>query len=192
MEYKSAIWVENFPFFMIDENRNELENLLKEHHIELIFIEKRSGAIASIFQAIPIFINEHLIELIIAGLLFPATYDAIKFTILRLVKGIRQGFFLASSGEKIDSSAKLKMNVGSAEILAPIPSDLTDEQFAKYMDMLPKALAELKRNQIPKIEMYECFIIEYRPDNEELRTITMKQYASERHKEQQARTKTTD
>jgi len=186
MEYKSAIGVENFPFFMLDEfdeKRNELENLLKEHQIELVFIEKRSGPIASVFQAIPILINEHLTELIIAGLLFPAAYDAIKFTILRLVKGIRQGFFLASSGKTVDASAKLKMNVGNAEILAPIPSDLTDEQFAKYMDMLPKALAELKCNQIPNVERYECFIIEY--DDEKLRTITMTQYARERWEEQQ-------
>ena len=124
-KYKSGIMLENVSMLFLEDERKQFEEKLNEQNIGVLFLEKRSIQ-NSIFQAISIYINENLTGLFIAGLLAPATYDAIKTAFLYVIKKIKTWILKTKKETPV---ACLHFKTGEAEIIAPIPNDLTDEQF---------------------------------------------------------------
>jgi len=78
MEQERAIIIENLSFLLANDEREEITKRLNEQQIEMIFYEKRSTPIASLFDAINIYFSEPLTVAITSGLLSSAAYDAIK------------------------------------------------------------------------------------------------------------------
>lgn len=178
--FKNAIVVENISFCLSNDEKKKLEDTLNENHIDLFFYEQRSIQ-NSFFETLSIYFNKHLTELIVAGILVPATYEAIKFAVFKIVKGVNKFIRNAEKNKPITS---LRLKTEKIEIIAPIPNNLNDKQFSDYMDMLQKTLIELGANQTQNIERYECFIIEYIDEQSNLKVKTMLQYAVERTTEQ--------
>ncbi len=180
-EFESRLIAVNASFLMPPEEQKHLEKELNAHEIGLLFDEQR-GVQASIFDTIVIYVNTHLTELLVCGLLLPAAYDLVKKVILCIGKYTASHFKKRS--RKPDEYPSMRMNIGKAEIIAPIPSDLSNEQFSVYMDTLQYALKTLADNEIPKIESYECFIVEYDNENTQLNVKTYHQYGMEQVVEQ--------
>lgn len=179
-KYESGIVAENLSFGLSSAEIEEIERKLNEHEIGLLFIEKR-GVQSSIFNTLYIYINAHLTELIVASLLAPAAYDAIKYTISFLIEKVKCFFRKADESKPIVS---LKLNIGKAEIIAPIPSNLNDEQFSYYMDMLQNSLVEIASIQNSNEKKYEYFVVEYSDDQKSLKIKTVTEYGAERAAEQ--------
>jgi hypothetical protein len=100
-----------------------------------------------------------LTELFVCSLLAPAAYDIIKTIISRIAKCVT-GFFRIRDTKEA-KYPHMKMKIGNAKIIAPIPCDLSDKQFSNYMNTLQGTLKTLSDNEVPKIEKYDCFIVEY-------------------------------
>jgi len=175
----------NLGLSMTDEERRELEIALEKHEIKMIFLERRHGAIASIFTSLPIFLSEELVISIMHGVIGAAAYDTIKFAISKLMGCVKNFSFLTGDEKQIEATVSLDFKIGNAEIKAPIPENLSDEQFSAYMDMLSKTIEGMKDTQIPHLTMYESFVIDYTKEGESLRVLTMVQYAREQHKKQE-------
>lgn len=178
--YEDYIMVKNIFFVISSEERNTIASKLNENNIGIEFIETR-GIENSIFDAFSIYINAHLTELIISGLLAPAAYDAIKKTIYFIVKGIGR---FAFRSKKDGPEVCVKFKNERAEIIAPIPEYLNDIQFANYMDMLSKSIKELGQSQVYNIKEFDYYIIEF--DNAKNKTVikTITEYGMERARRQ--------
>ena len=181
-KFESNISVVNVSYFIPLESRKELEQALSSHEIGLLFYEQRQNSIqASLFQTIIVYVNEHLTELLIYGILAPTAYDTLKKAIHFVAKSI-SGFIRKRDKDETDPSMKFK--IGNAEVIAPIPSNLSDEQFSSYMDTLKNTLKRLSDNEARKVERYDRFIVEYDRKTENLYIKTVSQYGSERAAEQ--------
>lgn len=182
-KFESEISAVNVSYFMPNEKREELKKALSNHEINMLFREQRHDSVqASLFQTIVLYINEHLTELFICGLLAPAAYDIVKTTILYIAKSISK---LIQKPGKDETYPSMKLNIGNAEIIAPIPTNLNEEQFTSYMDTLKSSLKTLSDNEVRKTERYNMFIVEYSNETEKICVKTVSQYGMERAKEQQ-------
>jgi len=187
-KYKSGITAENLSSGLSSNEMEEMERELNSYDIGLAFVETRAIR-ASAFESLFIFINEHLTELIITGLLAPTAYDIIKSTVL-LITRKSKGFIMKSNrNEPKECSKSLRLRVGEAEIIAPIPGGLSDDQFSKYMDMLRDSLAPFATTQAPKIERYEIFLAEYSDECSSIHIKTIIEYGNERIAEQRKKEK---
>lgn len=178
--YEDYIMVKNMSFVIGCEERNIITSKLNENNIGIEFIETR-GIENSIFDAFSIYINAHLTELIITGLLAPAAYDAIKNSVILIVKSICRFTFRR---KKDEPEVCIKFKTDKAEIIAPVPENLNDTQFASYMDMLGNSIKELSQSQIYNVKRFDYYIIEF--DNETNGTIikTSTEYGMERIRKQ--------
>ncbi len=68
------------------------------------------------------------------------------------------------------------------KIIAPTPSDLTDEQFSIYFDSMNEAIKTIQYNPATR---YEHFILEREKGEFKVEVETMIQYAQEQWKKQQ-------
>lgn len=182
-KYENNIMLENISFLFSSEERDSIEKAFDEQEIGILFFEKR-GIQNSIFDTAMIYINSNLTDLIIAGLLAPAAYDLLKNTILFVGRKISAFVHRAKKDEPVIS---LKMKSGDAEIIAPIPTNLSNEQFQIYMDMLQKALLEANEPKLKKVTKYECFVAECDEKMEKVIVKTMLEYGHEQVQKQRNR-----
>jgi hypothetical protein len=173
------IIVKNTSCIIPSEQRIEFEEALKRYEIGLLFHEERY--LQALFSTVCFYINAHLTELFICGLLAPAAYDVFKSTIFAISKRIMS--FLKNHKNK-EENPGIQLKIGKAEIIVPIPNNLSDEQFSIYMD----SVRELSKSFIdsePKIrETFSCFIMEYNDETSYLSIKTINQYGMERIAEQ--------
>lgn len=188
---ENAIFVEEFHFVIPQDEQNEIKKLLSTHKINVVFSEKKKEPTASLFNAISIYINEHLIELIVAGIILPSAYNAIKFFILRLLKHLKKITVINSAGEQKEASMNFKFKIEETEIIAPIPKGLNDEQFSIYMDMLQETMLKINETEKSHTKTYDLLIIELNNKDMLLTTKTMVQYMKEK-REQQSKSKITE
>jgi hypothetical protein len=177
---KDYIIVKNMSFVINCDERDKIASELNEYNIGIEFIETR-GIENSIFDTFSIYINVHLTELIITGLLAPAAYDVIKNSVILIVKSICR---FAFRRKKDEPEVCIKFKTDKAEIIAPVPENLNDTQFACYMDMLGNSIRELSQSQIYNIKRFDYYIIEF--DNETNGTVikTSTEYGMERVRKQ--------
>lgn len=178
--YEDYIVVKNISFVISSEERSIITSRLNENNIGIEFIETR-GIENSIFDAFSIYINAHLTELIISGLLAPAAYDAIKKAIYFIVKGMGR---FAFRRKKEEPEVCIKFKNEKAEIIAPIPEYLNDIQFASYMDMLSNSIKELGQSQIYNMKDFDYYIIEFDNVKNKIVIKTITEYGMERARRQ--------
>lgn len=180
-EYKSGIMLENFSLLFPDDERVQIKKLLNEQSIGVLFVETR-GVQASFIEAASIYINEHLTELILTGLIAPAAYDAIKIAISAVIGKIKSWF----RPPKRDSPVVcLKFKTANAEIIAPIPDYLSNEQFKIYMDTLRETLEHDSKPKIEKVTRFEYFIVEENCDKTHIVTKTIAEYSYEQRRKKE-------
>lgn len=181
--YVNGMAVKNFSRGFSNDEETKLHTLLNEQGIGLTFFEVRSIE-NSFFQNFCIYINEHLTELFITGIIAPAAYDAIKIVICLIVNRISACLHKTDKNEPLSS---LRLKIGKADVIAPIPNNLNDNQFSMYMNMLQKALAEANEPKLKKITKYECFIAECSEDFEQIVVKTINEYGHEQIEKNKSR-----
>ncbi len=180
--YDAEIVLENGIYFLSQEDRQSIEDELKKVSIGFCCIEMRSGPQASLFRGIVTFINENLTSLIIGSLLMPAAYDVIKIIFKKIVAGIKNGPVRMVSPNKISlPTLILKFVTKKGYIDAPIPDNLSDAQFDKYMDLLKIAIQSLTEDKISKGEL----VAEYEPESEKVFIKTVLEYGRGQFEKQQ-------
>ncbi|HZK55217.1 MAG TPA: hypothetical protein VFC84_13605 [Desulfosporosinus sp.] len=147
--YDAELVLENGALFLSPEDRRSIEDILSKVDIGFGCIELRNGPKASLFHGIAVFINENLTSLFVGRLLMPGAYDAIKFAFKKIVDGIKNGSARIVSANKISMpECILKFVTKKGHLEVPIPNNLTDEQFEKYMDLLKVAIQTLNEDII--------------------------------------------
>ena len=180
---ESIMFVEELYFVIPPDEQDEIKKMLNIHKINLVFFEKRKEPVASLFDAISIYLNEHLVSLIVAGIM-PVVYDAIKSSVLCLLKHIKKLVVVSGSGKHKEASLKFNFRIGNIEINAPIPKELSDDQFSIYMEMLRTTIMELGTSKKPNEKAYDCLVIELNNDNMTLNVKTIVQHIREKREEQ--------
>lgn len=177
-EYESGMTLENLSMLFSQEERSQIKEKLHEQNIGVLFFEKR-GVQASFFDAAAIYINAHLTELILTGLLAPAAYDVIKATVSAVIGKIKSW---VSSVKKDRPVVCLRFTTAKSEIIAPIPDYLTDEQFKIYMDMLRETLENDTKPKLEKVTRFDYFIVEENSEKTHIVTKTVAEYGYEQHR----------
>lgn len=180
--YGAEIVLENGTFFLSPEDRQSVEYVLSKVDIGFVCIELRSEPQASFFQGIAVFINENLTSLIVGSFLMPGVYDAMKFAFKKIVNSIKNGPVRIVSTTKISMpKCILKFVTKKGHIEVPIPNNLSDEQFEKYMNLLKIAIESLTEDTISKGEL----IAEFEPELEKIHIKTVLEYGRGQLEKQQ-------
>lgn len=124
-KYAAEILLENGNYFLSQEDKQSIENVLNKVNIWFDCIELRSGPHASLFRGIAIFINENLTSLLIGSLLMPGAYDAMKFVFKKIINGIKNGpVRMVGTKKSSMPTLILRFVTKTGHIDAPIPTDL--------------------------------------------------------------------
>lgn len=177
-KYSNSIAFRNVAYFISPDDRIELEEKLKKHGIGVSFFETR-GIQASAYDFIFLYINQNLTELIIAGLLAPAAYDVIKTSILLIYKRIKNLSHATRSVRSKEITPSIQLKAGNAEIIAPIPQNLSDEQFGMYMDMLRQTMSDVNETKFQGLPKHQSFIAEYSIEEKRIMVKTITEYGYE-------------
>lgn len=169
-----GIGLENASIYLSDNELMELDKNLLQYDIHLIPFENH-GAKASL-NDINVFISENITELMIAGLLMPAIYDTIKSTMKIIIYKIKEKVRILKSGNIREAVPCLRFKTKNGEISAPIPSNLSEDQFERYMDEIKIAIESIHTN--PQIK-YESFVVEQNEKSLKVEIKTMLQYTQE-------------
>lgn len=169
-KYELNICVKNAP--ISPRERQEVERILNEQGIGIVFFEYR-GIMNSVFDAIPIYLNPEIVNLLVTSTMTAATYDVLKTALFYMVSKITSRL---NRGNKKSSGAIFRMKVGNSEIIADIPTLDSDEQFSRYMDMLEKANANIAEKQKESEDKATTVFMVYDEENECLDTKTIAGY----------------
>jgi hypothetical protein len=180
MEKRHGIILENGANYLTEDEYFELRKKFKEQGMDLL-ATKSDGPKAS-FNDISIFISQNTTELIIAGLMMPVVYDTLKTVISFAIRKIKEKVKIVQSGQIRAAQPCIKFQMSNCDIIAPIPSDLTDEQFSIYFDFINEAIKTIQCNPATR---YEHFIIERKKGEFKVEVKTMIEYAQEQWKEKQ-------
>ncbi|KTE90018.1 hypothetical protein AT727_08810 [Desulfitobacterium hafniense] len=180
MEKRYGILLENGANYLTEDEFFELREKSKEQGMDLL-ATKNDGPKAS-FNDISIFISKNTTELIIAGLMMPVVYDTLKTVISFAIKKIKEKVKIVQSGKIRAAKPCIKFQMLNCEIIAPIPLDLSDEQFSIYFDSINEAVKTIQCNPATR---YEHFIIERKEGEFKVEIKTIIQYAQEQWKKQQ-------
>ncbi|MTI58580.1 MAG: hypothetical protein FH762_01100 [Firmicutes bacterium] len=173
------IILENAKEYLSDVEYKELDEHLSQNDIGLKSFQSH-GPKASL-NDINIFISENITQLLIAGILMPVIYDVIKKSLKIVIYKIRDKVKIIQSGKIREAVPCLTFKTKNGEIKAPIPTDLSEEQFERYMDEIKSAMESIKIN--PKTR-YESYVIEKSKNSLKVEAKTMLQYAHEQHQNQ--------
>lgn len=180
MEKRYGILLENGANYLTEKEFSELHEKFKEQGMDLL-ATKSNGPKASL-NDINIFISQNTTELIIAGLMMPMVYDTLKAVISLVIRKIKEKVKILQSGLIRAAQPCIKFQMSNCEIIAPIPSDLTDEQFSIYFDSINEAIKTIQCNRATR---YEYFIIERKKGEFKVEVKTMIQHAQGQWKKQQ-------
>lgn len=180
--FEYEIVVENGSRFLTSAERATIKNILFNEKIGFGCIELRSGPQASLFHGIAVFLNENLTSLLIGGLLMPSAYDVLKLAIKKIICSLKNGLVRILSGNKISLPILiLKLSTGKGRIEAPIPQNLTDAQFDKYMDLLKSSIQSISESELDDKHL----IAEYDSEQERVNIETILEYGRRQWEKQQ-------
>ena len=184
--YPSKVVVENGSKFLIPEDIELIESELNKVEIEFACVDMREGPQNVSLEGLWIFINENLTSLIITDLFMPALFETLKFVIKKIRKVLEKSQFKAVTPKKIYTpSLILRFKTEKGELKAPIPSNLTDAQFDKYMDLLEKSFKDISSDTVCKKEqIVDCDI-----ESGKINILTTLEYYQKKHDEQNERNK---
>lgn len=169
-QYKNRLLIDNGSLFFSNNERDAITELFNEQEIDIIFGNR--NICNSIFNTIVIYFNHYLTNSIIEGIILPAAYDLLKNTILTIGSKISSSKIVSKKDEPVIS---LKMKLDDAELIAPIPNNLSDEQLQIYMNMLERAILKLPKER----NKYESFFAESNKELDKVEIKTMLEYINE-------------
>lgn len=169
-KYELNICVKNAP--ISPRERQEVERILNEQGIGIVFLEYR-GIVNSLFDAIPIYLNPEIVNLLVTSMMTSAMYDALKTSLFYMVSKITSRL---NRNDKKSSGAAFRMKIGNIEINADIPTFLGNEQFSRYMDMLQETSARIAEIQKESEDRATTLFMVYDEENECLDTKTIAEY----------------
>lgn len=169
------ILLENSMQYFPDDEFESLQKHLLQNDIYLMSFEDSSGPKASLGD-IGVFISEQATELIITGVIMPAVFDVIKASLKLIVYRIKERVKILQSGKVREVVPYLTFRTRNGEIRAPIPPDLPQEQFERFMDEVKNAIESIKPN--PEIK-YESYIVERSENTLKVEAKTILQYCQE-------------
>lgn len=117
----------------------------------------------------------------IAGLFMPAIYDIIKSSLKIIIFKIKGKVKIIQSGKIREAVPCLRFKTKNGEFSAPIPSNLSEAQFERYMDEIKEAIQSIQPNPQTK---YQSFVIERNEKTLKVEVKTMLQYANEKCQKQ--------
>lgn len=176
---ENIIVLENASIYLSGAEFMELDEQLSQYDIHLKAFENH-GPKGSLHD-INVFISENITELMIAGLLMPAIYDTIKSSMKIVIYKIRGKVKILQSGKIREAIPCLELKTKNGQISAPIPLNLSEEQFERYMDEIKRAIESIQPN--PQIK-YESFVVEQNEKSLKVEAKTMLQYAQEQCQKQ--------
>lgn len=179
LKAENIIVLENASVYLSDNEFIELDEQLSQYDINLKAFE--SHAPKATLHDINVFISENITELMIAGLLMPAIYDIIKSSMKIIIFKIRGKVKILQSGKIREAVPCLQFKTKNGEISAPIPSNLSEEQFERYMDEIKRSIERIQPNPQAK---YESFVIKQNEKSLKVEVKTMLQYAQEQCQKQ--------
>lgn len=179
LKAENIIVLENASVYLSDNEFLELYEQLSQYDIHLKSFE--SHAPKASLNDINVFISENITELMIAGLFMPTIYDIIKSSMKIIIFKIRGKVKILQAGKIREVVPCLQFKTKNGEISAPIPSNLSEEQFERYMDEIKGAIQSIQPNPQAK---YQSFVIEQNEKSLKVEAITMLQYANEKCQKQ--------
>jgi len=179
----NSIYVENLHLSLSDDELDDIICLLKQNNVEINFIEDHEPK-ASFLTALNIFFNEPITKQIILNLLSSGAFEAIKYSLFQLYKNINKFKIIQLGNKPKSQSLNIKFKANNIKLNFPIPSNLNNEQFSLYMDMINKTIIELGKSDILKSSVYNEYIIEGEEGQEKLKVKTMIEYAREQQQKQ--------
>lgn len=176
---ENIIVLENASVYLSDNEFMELYEQLSQYDIHLKSYESHVPKAA--LNDINVFISENITELMIAGLFMPTIYDIIKSSMKIIIFKIRGKVKILQAGKIREAVPCLQFKTKNGEISAPIPSNLSEEQFERYMDEIKAAIQSIQPNPQTK---YQSFVIEQNEKSLKVEAKTIFQYANEKHQKQ--------
>lgn len=167
MEEVKGIFLQSGLDYFTNSEYVELQKRFKEQGMVLLATKGYSPK-AAIGDLI-IYINQHMTELIVSGLFTPAAYDVLKLGVCSALRKIKENFKMLQGGKLRNAEPCIKYHLHNMEIIAPIPSNLSNKQFNKYFDSINELIKEV--NSSYPIEKEESLIIESNGSKLELKTI---------------------
>lgn len=172
----SKIFFECANAYFTETEIADIATQLRERNID-VCIDSVTQRYKASFLDIGIFLNDHLTEAIVMGLLIPTTYDIVKSSILAGIKAIRKKMKICQADKIRDADPYIKLQAETYEINILIPNDLSDDELAAYLD---EAFALAKGHVANPEKRYEHFFIERDELDGKVRMKTMLEYGSER------------
>jgi hypothetical protein len=193
-EFKNVIHVETLSKILSSSERDGINNMLHSYNIEIEYHEV--GPKASLFEAITVFFNEPLSNMIINGLLTASSYDAIKFVVSNLLSKIKKVYRVSFSSSKNKlikskcSNLDLHISNGNINVDVLLSNNYTHKQNLEYLDKVFEKITDLAKKQPPNVQTREFFVIENDEKNpKSLKTMTMLEYAKEQQRKQESKKK---
>lgn len=183
-KYENGVCFYNFPPFFQISCKNKLIADFHKVNVGITFVETRSIILDNVFPYLSTWFNEHLTELLLAGIIEPFIWDIVKTSV---IKGwiFAKKFYNKTS--KKQACMQIVLEFKNKKVRALLPNDFTEEQMNMYMDNLKKLLKTI-RYKDKNDEKLEEAIIEYEEKNKDLKLINLSQFAEE----QVARQKSVD
>lgn len=180
MEKKYGVLLENGTKYLTKEEYFDLYQQLRNYGMELTSFE--SGGVKASLNDICIFVSQNVTELLVASLMIPAAYDALKAVICFSAKKIKERVKIVQPDKVRDVQPSIRFKMDDCEIIAPIPSDLPAEQFGIYFDAINEAIKTIQCNPSKKCEH---FIVEAVGEDFQVKVKTIIQYAQEQMENRQ-------
>ncbi len=163
-------------------SQHELTNMqseLSRYGINLIATDDHTPKAS--LNDICIFISQNITELIVSGLMMPVAYDVFVKSIKFIIQKIKEKVKILQGGQVREAQPSIHFRTENSELIAPIPKDLTDEQFNEYFEAINEAIKTIHHNSEKR---YEYFIIEQRKDELRVEVKTIIQYAQDKAEHQ--------
>lgn len=145
MDTRSAILLENGESYLSNDDVKYIESLLQASNINLVLLN--SGSVKQSFTDLIVYISNNLTELLISGLLLPIAYDALKRVFKFILKRIKENAKIITTNGIRDVQPSIIFKHKNTEIIAPLPNNLSDEQFDKYCDSIMNTLCKIVDGQ---------------------------------------------
>jgi len=189
---KNVIHIEILSKYLSKGEKEKIDSILNDNNLEIKYHDYEPKA--SIFDAISLFFSDNLMYIILTSIISAAAYDALKFTILRLLKTIKKVRLFSSNSitnkiiKKKGTEIVLHFN-NIINVNVIISNKINKKINLEYIDNFFAKIKELNKLHENNVEAKEIYIIEYDKKTKSMRTITLTDYAKEQYKIQESKKK---
>jgi hypothetical protein len=184
-KFEAGICFYNFPPFLQVNSEKEVIEALNKVHIGVTFVETRCCPINDIFPFFSVWVNEHLTDLVLSGIIGPVIWEIIKFATIKSWVCAKKFY---NRNTENQACMQMILEKDNKKIHVLLPRDFTIEQINACMDDLKILLATVKVKDNDKVKLEET-VIEYDTKDKCLKIISQSQFAEEQVKKQRTENK---